>query len=1261
MIDNNDGSTAADSQSEQPTLTAIIEQDIAGINSEVLALQWVSTDSSVQPLLLASDGGGTVYAYRRDQGFTIAHSATTYENANIRGLCSLKQSDGSNVIIAADDRGRISNLSLTRDGHFDKVEHLNTGLAAIRTVVAVPGADFCFLSGGDSGLYFHDLHANPQGTRIYAGDPISSLSVVQDNPDLRLAFGTKTGKVYSTSLDRDQLDTQLKDVQPDVTSTYSSAIRGISQLPTRGHMNERAGFTTLACSEGGDVIPYVKRAEGALEEERSSSPEAPRHIVRASTVAIVNRMPYLIQGMDNGELRITYLSANRNVDRQHESSKDAESLLITGPHESGRVWSLAVCDDGAHGGQFLLAAAYQEKIIRVWRIVTSNNCLHSLRLGGIPTKLELAPRGKVRVALNRPPTWASSYVLLDPVSGRTTGDGTAVIPIPHAPFDVTRKTDAAPADSGTRPCCFTYNNVDFAEDAFTYEGKGQYVAVKCDLTADAFPDEGTGPGTSLVRESIRLLVIIRAGTDEVRVYQVPEPGLWALPPLSHKDDAKYTIDKTWASDKLEHARLAEHAVEAIRDLLADSDLSGERPRTRAPEPGSAEAKADQGHDAAPRLDRGEYGEKNDVLTSAAWGSSVVLSIDGRWGTGKTVLAKLIIDKLRREARSQTGRSQRKRRPEPVVLWFDAWKESLIHPQWWTLGAQLHRRVIRAQPPVARAWTWLWWQFTRYLRPVPIFTALLLGLALVGVLPSPDNFKGLTAGLLIVWGTSGAILWHSPFAGRLHGRASNRPLDEIGRLILQMRRWTPLRRTFPQVLTAYLLWAVLILLLLSVLKDHFYFFHDDKITLGGLHEWTLPNWWFDAEERARYVGSYDAGWYVLLLAMLLALFAFLARPLWGERRAQLVVVIDELDRCNPGTTVQYIEAIHSLLRSDGWATQERFEALRRLVVRYRGRPADLIVLVLADGHHVRTSFSGHYKELAKYQGEARDIGASFIQKVFDHVIIVPDLSEKQVEAYVRDLIPSGQECDTPSLNGSRVSGNSQRKARSADGSGYARVEPEGTRGQLTVGNSSVCIQAEARTSGSSSEEVRSASHRTGSLTSDDREHVLMLFKGVAPANPRLLRRMVNTLGMLQQLQRVTGHNHDVRDIARSAILLTRFPAVADDLLTAPHLPEIRVRIVEGIEEVIIDASWDSQEKEERQDSDEIHLIGKLHNRQVLSVLRQDRNSFLQPAIVAQCLGRRYLSPQPQRVIVDRGRHDASRLVKGAVVSMEIEPPRDKSAT
>jgi hypothetical protein len=116
--------------------------------------------------------------------------------------------------------------------------------------------------------------------------------------------------------------------------------------------------------------------------------------------------------------------------------------------------------------------------------------------------------------------------------------------------------------------------------------------------------------------------------------------------------------------------------------------------------------------------------------------------------------------------------------------------------------------------------------------------------------------------------------------------------------------------------------------------------------------------------------------------LVAYGAFITATRRRSRR-MLLLVIDDLDRCEASRVVRLLETVHTMLREQG--------ALTRLAG-WRA-PARLGVLVLASGAWIRDAFAEQYATFDRdvETRAVRDLGSDFLQKIFYHSVLVPGLS------------------------------------------------------------------------------------------------------------------------------------------------------------------------------------------------------------------------------------------------------------------------------
>lgn len=250
----------------------------------------------------------------------------------------------------------------------------------------------------------------------------------------------------------------------------------------------------------------------------------------------------------------------------------------------------------------------------------------------------------------------------------------------------------------------------------------------------------------------------------------------------------------------------------------------------------------------------------------------------------------------------------------------------------------------------------------------------------------------------------------------------------------------------------------------------------------------------------------------------------------DRRQPILLVIDDLDRCPAERVVKILETVHTILRNPPARNQSRQESAR------------LFVLVLADGRWVRQAFTSQFAEFENPGSATRDLGSDFTQKVFDHVVLVPDLFAEQVSAYLDDVVRA----PTDRLGGSPDRSTVNDSAGPRVDQALPRATPP------THDRESMQIDRVRQEAAAAANDVRG-------------HHLLNTYAGLMPANPRMIKRVANALGMLQAVRIHVQHTEDDDAMARAAILLVRFPVLAarlrlDDLVNDKdpcwQLPDVR---------------------------------------------------------------------------------------------------------
>jgi KAP family P-loop domain len=183
------------------------------------------------------------------------------------------------------------------------------------------------------------------------------------------------------------------------------------------------------------------------------------------------------------------------------------------------------------------------------------------------------------------------------------------------------------------------------------------------------------------------------------------------------------------------------------------------------------------------------------LTGRQRAGTAVVHIDGRWGSGKSRLVTLLEQRMA----GAPVRGERRLR-QPIVIRYDAWRESAVAPEWWSVATAINRAVHGERAAAARVAMTLINTVTRVARSLPVvISATLLAAILAARLSGwwSGDIQGLGTALTLLAAVATAglaagrvLFWSAPAFGRLHLRAEDNPLGEIAAVVASLRRWSP---------------------------------------------------------------------------------------------------------------------------------------------------------------------------------------------------------------------------------------------------------------------------------------------------------------------------------------------------------------------------------------------------------------------------------------------------------------------------------------
>lgn len=260
-----------------------------------------------------------------------------------------------------------------------------------------------------------------------------------------------------------------------------------------------------------------------------------------------------------------------------------------------------------------------------------------------------------------------------------------------------------------------------------------------------------------------------------------------------------------------------------------------------------------------------------------------------------------------------------------------------------------------------------------------------------------------------------------------------------------------------------------------------------------------------------------------------------------------------------------------------------------------------VIVCASGHWIRDAFTRHYEVFDRRDSDnaVHDLGADFLQKIFDHSVLVPNLSPEQTEDLIHVVSGSRYYAAPPrpprqiraAPTGSSAEPKPDAEAgpdadtqagrrrgtgmRSADGprqvdqttaaadppplSGAAASATAADQGAPSAAPATDPAEVERRQQERIIADTRAARDDLGVEAKWLITHLLTNYAHILPNNPRLIIRVASAWAMLRAVARSINLQRDGEPandlLVRAAVIWVRFPVLADELLDADEPPVI----------------------------------------------------------------------------------------------------------
>ncbi|MEQ8530533.1 MAG: P-loop NTPase fold protein [Imperialibacter sp.] len=227
---------------------------------------------------------------------------------------------------------------------------------------------------------------------------------------------------------------------------------------------------------------------------------------------------------------------------------------------------------------------------------------------------------------------------------------------------------------------------------------------------------------------------------------------------------------------------------------------------------------------------------------------------------------------------------------------------------------------------------------------------------------------------------------------------------------------------------------------------------------------------------------------------------------------LAVFIDDLDRCNIGSTVRLLEGIQTLFKDQ-----------------------KVLYVFSGDGKWITKCFECHYSSFVGLGTEGNGLGDLFLAKAFQMSISVPKMSSEAKSQYMRFLLNVTQKPIEDSLTAAQTE-------------------------EIKVANSeqelSNIIESSKSNPNTNQIELRkNVSERLADIDlKSELSHVLLQYEKDLDANPRSIKRFINNYSLTRNalfLEGKTLTDISQADLIKWLILSSRWPSFAYGLKNNPE--------------------------------------------------------------------------------------------------------------
>lgn len=245
---------------------------------------------------------------------------------------------------------------------------------------------------------------------------------------------------------------------------------------------------------------------------------------------------------------------------------------------------------------------------------------------------------------------------------------------------------------------------------------------------------------------------------------------------------------------------------------------------------------------------------------------------------------------------------------------------------------------------------------------------------------------------------------------------------------------------------------------------------------------------------------------------------------------VIILIDDLDRCNNKYAVEFLEGIQTLFRD-----------------------ANVFYIIAADRNWLYTSFEKSYDSFKESIGQTGlPFGELFLSKIFQMSVSIPPMNHLVQREYFTQLLNLSQTDTTNQIEKARTVAKEKINNLNSEDEILAEIK------KTTDPIENKALREEAITRLSSTEVEKKT------------EHLLLPFSHLIEPNPRAIKRLLNSYGILRDIDLLRGEGADIvgrKELALWTILNYRWPSVATYFENNPKMIDV-IRKNRNLEELIL---------------------------------------------------------------------------------------------